>query len=67
MQHITTKFPEHACQHCGSDRKLVETIVYDEFLWNEYKQEYQSNKFTDDFEHTGNEWCVRCEKEWTGE
>ena len=29
------KFQKHACQHCGSEVKLVETIIDDEFSWNQ--------------------------------
>ena len=60
------KFPKHACQHCGSERKLVETLIDDEFVWNEYRLQYEPNKFTDDFEHTGNVRCAQCGEEWTG-
>jgi len=61
-----TKFPEHACQFCGGERKLVETIIDDEFLWDREEKIYQPNRFTDCFEHTGNDRCAECEKEWTG-
>ena len=27
-------FPKHACQHCGSISKLVETIIDDQFEWD---------------------------------
>lgn len=63
---MVNKFPKHICQFCGCDRKLVETIIDDEFFWNEEDKMYQPNKFTDSFEHTGNNRCVQCEKEWTG-
>lgn len=62
----SNKFPKHACQHCGEERKLVETIIDDEFFWNEDKKIYEPNKFTDNFEHTGREHCAHCGKEWTG-
>lgn len=66
MQQTITKFPKHSCQYCGAERKLVETIIDDEFCWNEYEQMYQPNGFADMFEHTGNERCAKCEKGWTG-
>lgn len=56
---------QHACQHCGEERKLVETIIDDEFVWSEVDETYLPNKFTDNFEHTGNERCARCKKKWT--
>ncbi len=66
MDTETKRFPQHACQHCGSERKLVETLIDDEFVWNEYRLQYEPNKFTDDFEHTGNDRCAQCGREWTG-
>lgn len=66
MDTETERFPKHACQHCGSERKLVETLIDDEFVWNEYRLQYEPNKFTDDFEHTGNVRCVQCGEEWAG-
>ena len=66
MQEDKQEFPKHACQYCGHDRKLVDTLVFDIFSWNEEKEEYEPCKYTDDFEHTGDEWCERCKKEWTG-
>lgn len=60
------KFPKHACQFCGCERKLVETIIDDEFFWSEVEQIYQPNGFTDMFEHTGNNRCAKCEKKWSG-
>lgn len=66
MQHTTTNFQKHACQFCGAERKLVETLIDDEFFWNENEKRYEPNKFTDSFEHTGNEQCAECQKEWTG-
>jgi len=66
MEEIITKFPKHTCQYCGAERKLVETIIDDEFYWDEQSQQYQPNKFTDCFEHTSNERCAVCKKEWTG-
>lgn len=59
-------YPKHACQLCGSERKFVETIIDDEFFWQEKEKIYQPNGFTDSFEHTGNNRCAECEKEWTG-
>lgn len=66
-QKSKTIYPKHACQYCGAEQKLVETIIDDEFYWNEKEQLYQPNKFTDIFEHTGNNRCALCEKIWTGE
>lgn len=66
MNEETKTFPKHACQFCGCERKLVETLIDDEFIWNEIDQMYQPNKFTDVFEHTGNAWCPECKEEWTG-
>ena len=62
----TTKFPEHACQHCGEDCKLVETIIDDEHIWNKSRQIYEPNKYTNSFDHTGNKRCAACHEEWTG-
>ena len=59
-------FPKHACQLCGCESKLIETIIDDEFRWNETEQMYQPNGFTDMYEHTGNNRCAQCEKDWTG-
>jgi hypothetical protein len=59
-------FPKHSCQFCGSECKLVETIIDDEFFWDEDEQAYQANKFTDIFEHTGNQRCAECERDWSG-
>ena len=66
MNNIIKIFPEHACQLCGCERKLVETIIDDEFCWDETHQMYQPNGFTDMYEHTGNNRCAQCEKDWTG-
>jgi len=60
------KFPKHACQFCGCERKFVETIIDDEFMWDEDSKMYQPNKFTDDFEHTGNQRCAECKRDWSG-
>lgn len=65
MQQKTQKFPEHACQLCGAERKLVETLIDDEFVWDD-RNGYVPNEFTDSFEHTGNERCAQCEEPWTG-
>ncbi len=59
-------FPEHACQKCGSECKLVETIIDDEFCWDEQSKSYQPNGFADEFEHTGNDRCAECDESWTG-
>jgi len=66
MSEETKTFPKHACQFCGCDRKLVETIIDDEFFWSETDQMYQPNKFTDMFEHTGKQRCTECKEEWMG-
>jgi hypothetical protein len=44
-----TKFPKYACQHCGSERKWVETIIDDMFIWNKHTLAYEPHKFGDDF------------------
>lgn len=66
MNKSKPKFPKHACQFCGSERKFVETLIDDEFFWDKDEKVYQPNKFTDIFEHTGNERCAECEKKWSG-
>lgn len=66
MEEKIKNFPKHSCQFCGCERKLVETIIDDEFFWDEHEQVYQPNKFTDSFEHTGNNRCAQCGKEWSG-
>ena len=66
MENETRKYPKHACQHCGAERKYVETVIDDEFFWSKKENIYQPNGFTDMFEHTGNNRCAECEKEWTG-
>jgi hypothetical protein len=66
MSEIIKTFPKHACQFCGCDRKYVETIIDDEFIWNEKEQMYQPNGFTDAFEHTGFAYCPECKEVWTG-
>lgn len=66
MTEETKIFSKHACQFCGCDRKLVETIIDDEFFWSEEDQMYQPNKFTDRFEHTGNQHCAECGEKWSG-
>ncbi|MBP7846055.1 MAG: hypothetical protein KA007_01315 [Candidatus Pacebacteria bacterium] len=66
MEVKTKKYPKHACQFCGSQNKLVETIIDDEFFWDEDSKIYQPNGFTDMFEHTGNNRCADCDKNWSG-
>jgi hypothetical protein len=66
MKKKKLKFPKHSCQFCGSKRKLVETIIDDEFYWDEIQKKYQPNGFTDSFEHTGVQRCAQCNKTWTG-
>jgi hypothetical protein len=50
MNDDTKTFPQHACQFCGCDRKLVETIIDDEFYWDETTKTYQPNGFTPNYE-----------------
>ncbi len=66
MSGINKTFPKHSCQFCGSERKLVETIIDDKFFWDEDQKIYKPNKFSDTFEHTGVERCADCYKNWTG-
>jgi hypothetical protein len=66
MIEISKTFPKHICQFCGCDRKLVETLIDDEFYWDEIGKTYVPNGFTDKFEHTGNERCACCNKKWSG-
>jgi hypothetical protein len=66
MSEIVKTFPKHACQFCGCERKLVETVIDDEFYWDEVDKMYQPNGFTDMFEHTGNNRCAECGKGWMG-
>ncbi len=66
MERKTKKYPKHTCQFRGSDRKLVETIIDDEFYWDETTKMYQPNGLTNNFEHTGYVQCAVCEQEWTG-
>ena len=41
MQKKSKRFPKHACQYCGTERKLVETIIDDEFCWNNNTHQYE--------------------------
>jgi hypothetical protein len=66
MNNKISKFPKHACQGCGAERKLVETLIDDEFIWDESCNDYVPNGYTEDFEHTGNMRCGECGKDWTG-
>lgn len=68
MNNIKDKrvFPKYACQNCGCDRKLVETVIDDEFVWNEKDMRYEPVGFTDYFDHTGFERCAECNAEWSG-
>jgi DNA-directed RNA polymerase subunit M/transcription elongation factor TFIIS len=61
------KVAKHACQQCGSERKLVETLIDDEFIWDDASKTYVPNKYMDDFEHTGSVHCSECGDIWTGE
>jgi len=65
--HVSPAFAPHACQLCGAERKLVETLIDDEFFWNEETGRYEPNDFTDCFEHTGNVRCAQCGEAWTGD
>jgi hypothetical protein len=60
------RYPKHACQFCGSEIKLVETVIDDEFIWDGEQKKYVPNGFSDQFEHTGTEICGSCKREWTG-
>lgn len=66
MKKKKTIFPKHACQHCGSEVKLVETVIDDEFIWDEREKKYTPNQYSDQFEHTGVERCAVCESDWSG-
>lgn len=66
MNEVIKAFPKHACQFCGCERKYVETIIDDEFIWDEKFQTYVPNGFTDTFEHTGLVHCPECKEDWTG-
>lgn len=58
--------PKHACQSCGSEVKLVETIIDNEFIWDQNDNKYVPNRFSNQFEHTGVERCALCDNDWTG-
>lgn len=60
------QFPKHTCQSCGSERKFVETIIDDEFMWDAQLQMYVPDKFADMFEQTGFVRCAECNKVWSG-
>lgn len=60
------KYPSYACQFCGSTNKLVETIIDDEFVWDDSAERYEPNEYSDEFEHTGEERCASCGEDWTG-
>lgn len=66
METTLKAYPKHACQLCGAERKLVETVIDDEFCWDEKAHAYVPNGFTDEFEHTGVQRCAYCKEEWTG-
>lgn len=61
------KYNKFFCQHCGCERKLVETLIDDEALVDEKTGAVEYMGFTDDFEHTGRVICAGCHKDWTGE
>jgi hypothetical protein len=66
MKKKTKTFPKHACRFCDCERKYIETIIDDEFVWNEIEKIYQPNGFTDSFEHTGYAYYPECKEQWTG-
>lgn len=66
MEINDTSIPKHACQYCGSELKLVETIIDDEFVWDKNESQYIPNGFKDQFKHSGEECCALCHKDWTG-
>jgi hypothetical protein len=66
MSNSEKRYPKHACQFCGSEIKLVETVIDDEFVWDKKKHRYVPNGFRDQFEHTGTETCSSCKCDWTG-
>jgi hypothetical protein len=66
MKKKDKEFPKHACQFCGCEGKLVQTLIDDEFVWNEIEKIYQPNGFTDTFEHTGYAYRPDCKEQWTG-
>lgn len=61
-----TNYLKCKCKFCGSTSKLVETIIDDEFAWNDTENCFEPIGFSDDFEHTGTERCANCKNEWTG-
>lgn len=64
-EYVKLEYNKFYCQHCGCDRKSVETIIGDEYVIDEDGHgEYVG--FTDDFEHTGNDTCMECNEPWTG-
>jgi len=65
MKRKNEEFPKYACQFSGREHKLVETLIDDEFIWNEVEQMYQPNKFTDMFKHTGKRYCTECAEDRT--
>lgn len=52
---IVIEHPKYACQVCGSTRKVVETVVGDEFIWNESEKCQEPSKFSDEFERANEE------------
>ena len=62
MDEATNQFPRHACQHCGSERKLLETLIDDEHVWNAAVQQYEPNRFTKYFDYTGKARCASARK-----
>lgn len=64
---MQTKYNKYFCQHCGSDTKLVDTKIYDKCIIDPNTGEPDFVGFTDDFEHTGNDICANCERDWSGE
>jgi hypothetical protein len=66
MTESTKTFPKHACQFYGCERKLVQTLIDDEFFWDEKDHTYVPNGFTDTFEYTGYVYCPDSKEWWTG-
>jgi hypothetical protein len=62
---MESKYNKNFCQHCGGQRVYVETIIDDEFIISE-SGSVDTNGYTDIFEHTGNNRCAECNKEWSG-
>lgn len=55
------------CRNCWWTSKMVETIIDDEFVFDEETKERQAVGFSDDFIHTGIETCKDCWEDWKEE